>query len=151
MNQPKPHGPILLQGAMDVETNRLTGWLEKGREEEEGPWRFARGELEGHPVVVSRTHIGMANAAAATALALRRYRPRAVFNLGTTGGHCPQLHRGDILLGRRMIHLGAFVSPCRRPGEGSDPAGWEPLPTEGFRPGRGWEERPFLEGSPWLL
>ena len=151
MNQTNARGPILLQGAMEVETDRLISLLDSPREDQAGPWRFVRGMLEGVPVVVSPTGIGMANAAAATALAVDRYRPAALLNQGTAGGHHPKLHRGDILVGARLLNMGAFSTPSRGAGEGTDPACWQLFPIESFRPGEGWKERAFLDSDPWLL
>ena len=67
-------GPILLQGAMDVETGRTAALLEDRREETIGGFQFWRGRYAGLDLVVSRTEVGTVSAAAATAqgMAARR-------------------------------------------------------------------------------
>src|SRR4051812_2053528 len=68
--------PVLVQGAMASETDRLVSLLEGAREEQIGSWRFWLGTVDGYPVIVSRTNKGMSNAAAATAVAVERFHPR---------------------------------------------------------------------------
>src|SRR6267154_1954452 len=70
---------------------------------------------------------GMENAAAATALGAERYHPLAIVNQGTAGGHQPDLHANDIVLGVEAVNLGSFKTPARGRGAGVDPAGWSPL------------------------
>ncbi len=86
--------PILIQGAMDVEVETLVAALKEKQELTVGAWTYWQGTLSGYPVVISRTEVGLANAAAATTLAMEHFRPRLVINQGTAGGHDPALHRG---------------------------------------------------------
>ncbi|GHD64614.1 5'-methylthioadenosine/S-adenosylhomocysteine nucleosidase [Jeongeupia chitinilytica] len=119
--------PIVIQGAMQVEIASLVAQLDEVVVETAGGWTFWSGLLGGVPVVISRTGMGMSNAAAATALAIERYAPAAVINQGTAGGHDPALQPNDLVLGTRVIHLGAFQSPFRDAGAGSDTLAWRPL------------------------
>jgi adenosylhomocysteine nucleosidase len=119
--------PVIVQGAMPSETEGLIGRLGRVEVEQIGGWTFWRGTLDGYPVVVSRTLKGVANAAAATALAVERLRPVAIVNQGTSGGHDPSLHLYDIVLGTSSVSLGAFRSPYRAAGMGSNPLDWMPL------------------------
>ncbi len=119
--------PLVVQGAMPVETERLAGRLEGARVETVAGWTFWHGRLDGYPVIVSLTRKGMTSVAAATTLAAERYRPVAIVNQGTAGGHDPALHVGDIVLGRAAVNLGAFKTAHRRRGQGSDTLEWTPL------------------------
>src|SRR5712691_10311716 len=92
--------PVIVQGAMDLEVKKFASRLDNLRLEKVGGWTFWRGTLDGYPVIVSKTMKGLANSAAATALAAERYHPVAIVNQGTAGGHDPQLHVYDIVLGR---------------------------------------------------
>ena len=58
--------PIVVQGAMDVEIQKLAGMLEHPVRDEVGGWTFWRGTIDGYPVVISKSLKGMENAAAAT-------------------------------------------------------------------------------------
>jgi len=119
--------PIVVQGAMDVEIRTLAATVHNRTEERVGGWTFWRGDIEGYPVVVSKTEKGMVNAAAATALAIERYQPAAIINQGTAGGHAPDLHVFDIVLGVNAVNLGAFKTRYRARGGGSNHAEWDPL------------------------
>ena len=119
--------PVLVQGAMDVEIRRLAGALDDATEERVSGWTFWRGTIDGYPVVISKTLKGLSNAAAATTLAAERYHPVAIINQGTAGGHQPDLHVYDIVLGMDAINLGSFKTGYRARGEGSNVADWNPL------------------------
>ena len=91
-------GPILIQGAMDVETDRTAGRLEGRTEETMAGFRFWRGRYRGLELVVSRTEVGTISAAAATALGIQRFSPILVLNQGTAGAHRSDLHVGDVVV-----------------------------------------------------
>jgi adenosylhomocysteine nucleosidase len=112
---------------MRLETERLVGRLADVEVEQVGGWTFWHGSVDGYPVIVSKTLKGVANAAAATAVTAQRHRPVAVINQGTAGGHDPGLHLYDIVLGASAVSLGAFKSPYRAAGAGSNPLDWKPL------------------------
>ncbi len=119
--------PIVVQGAMRSETEELAGRLANISVDRVGGWTFWRGTIDGYPVIVSRTLRGIANAAAATAVAIEHYQPIAIINQGTAGGHEPGLHVYDIVLGNDVVSLGAFKTPYRAAGAGSNPLSWTPL------------------------
>ena len=119
--------PVVVQGAMDVEVRTLAASLEHPEEQKVRGWTFWRGTVDGYPVVVSKTLKGMSNAAAATALAAERYEPIAIINQGTAGGHQPDLHVFDIVLGTDSVNLGSFKTGYRPRGRGSLFDEWAPL------------------------
>lgn len=117
-------GPILIQGAMDVETDLTVGRLENCREETIAGFRFWQGRYAGWDLVVSRTEVGMVSAAVATVLGIQRFSPSLVLNQGTAGAHCPDLHVGDMVIGRTCVDIQSVLMPKRGAGEGMDPAAW---------------------------
>jgi adenosylhomocysteine nucleosidase len=119
--------PIVVQGAMDVEIRKLAAVLELPTEEHVAGWIFWRGTIDGYPVVISKTLKGMSNAAAATAIAAERYHPIAIINQGTAGGHVPELHVFDIVIGTQSVNLGSFKTRYRARGGGSNHEEWDPL------------------------
>jgi adenosylhomocysteine nucleosidase len=126
IGQGRAPAPIVVQGAMTSETERLVQRLEGATREEIGSWNFWRGTIDGYPVIVSKTNKGSANAAAATMLAIERFHPRAIINQGTSGGHDPALHVYDIVIGTASLNIGAFKTPHRVAGAGSRPMEWQP-------------------------
>ncbi|KXF83449.1 5'-methylthioadenosine nucleosidase [Enterovibrio coralii] len=117
--------PILIQGAMDMETNVLINALENAKETHRGGWTFWEGDIKGHPVVISRTEIGLANAAASTTLGIELFNPKAIINQGTSGGHDPELYRGDIVVGARSFNMGAYKVEYTEKGQGIHPEKWQ--------------------------
>lgn len=121
-------GPILIQGPMPIEAEYFAGQLAHPvRVEHVGNFVFHIGTLDGYPIVVSKTSKGMENTAAATAIAIERYAPRAIINQGTAGGHDKSLAVGDIVLGQRTVSIGNFKTPPRQTGEGVEPLSWIPM------------------------
>jgi adenosylhomocysteine nucleosidase len=119
--------PVIVQGAMGVEVNRLVTILTNPTEEKVEAWTFWRGTIDGYPVIVSKTLKGMENAAAATSIAAERYHPIAIVNQGTAGGHVADLHVFDIVVGTESVNLGSFKTGYRQRGKGSDFGEWMPL------------------------
>ncbi|MFI3254847.1 MAG: 5'-methylthioadenosine/S-adenosylhomocysteine nucleosidase [Eubacteriales bacterium] len=114
--------PILIQGAMtsEVAIFRSSGNLE---EKKMGGYSFFQGEINGVSVVISETKIGMANAAAATALAIVTFAPRAILNQGIAGAHQEDLNTGDIILGGEVVSINSLEKPNTK--EGVDYKKWE--------------------------
>jgi adenosylhomocysteine nucleosidase len=119
--------PVVVQGAMRSETEEFLSRLQNVSIEKIGSWTFWRGTVDGYPVIVSRTLKGIANAAAATAIVIQRHNPIAIINQGTAGGYEPSLRLYDIVLGTSSVSLGAFKTPYRPAGAGSNTLDWVPL------------------------
>lgn len=98
---------ILVQGAMDIETEYLIKALSNPVKEQIASWTFWKGEIGNKTVIVSRTEIGITNASAATTIGIMKYSPNLIINQGTSGGHDPKLHAGDIVLAEKVINIGA--------------------------------------------
>jgi adenosylhomocysteine nucleosidase len=119
--------PVIVQGAMEVEVRRLATLLTDATEEKVQAWTFWRGTIDGYPVVVSKTLKGLANAAAATSIAAEHYRPLAIINQGTAGGHISDLRVFDIVVGTEAVNVGSFKTGYRPRGQGSAVGEWVPL------------------------
>ena len=119
--------PLLIQGAMKVETSHMVEQLTGLEEYRLGEWYFASGSYRGVPLAISRTQWGLANAAATTALAMEFFHPVAVINQGTAGAHDPALKNFDIVIGRETVNVSAWKSHFRARGEGVDEEGLDKL------------------------
>jgi len=124
-------GPILLQGAMDMEVDTFVEKLENVKEETFNGYTFWSGSIDGQEVVVSRTEVGLVNATASTILGIQKYAPSVIINQGTSGGHHPDLHTFDIVVGRSTFNMGAYRSQLTPKGKGIDTENWDfiPFPT----------------------
>jgi adenosylhomocysteine nucleosidase len=116
--------PIVIQGALPVESERMASKLQNTTTETIGGWKFWKGTYGGYPVIISKTRMGMSNSAAATAIAIERYKPIAIINQGTSGGHDPALKVFDIVLGKFATNIGAFKTPKLALGGGSNSLEW---------------------------
>ncbi|MBQ6297086.1 MAG: 5'-methylthioadenosine/S-adenosylhomocysteine nucleosidase [Selenomonadaceae bacterium] len=112
--------PIIIEGAMNTETEVLIRALKNPVAYRELNYLFVAGTYKDYPVVIVRTEIGMANAAASTALAIKKFNPVAVINQGTAGGHDPALKIGDIVIGERSFDNTAYRSAYSAAGVGID-------------------------------
>lgn len=99
---------ILVQGAMDMEVDYLVKALHNPTKKQIGSWVFWKGKIKNIDVVVSRTEVGLVNASAATTIGIMTYHPTLIINQGTSGGHDPKLHQGDIVLGTKIINIGSM-------------------------------------------
>ncbi|MDO6567635.1 5'-methylthioadenosine/S-adenosylhomocysteine nucleosidase [Alteromonas sp. 1_MG-2023] len=122
-----PLAPIMIQGPMPIEAEYFASLLTDVRVEHSGNATFYLGELNGYPMVVAKTGKGLENTAAATAIGIARYQPRMIINQGTSGGHDPALHVGDIVLGEKSVNASNFKTPKLSAGEGSNPLDWIPM------------------------
>ena len=112
--------PILIEGAMNTETETLIRALKNPVAYRELNYLFVAGTYKDYPVVVVRTEIGMANAASSTALAIKKFNPVAVINQGTAGGHDSALKIGDIVIGEKSFDYTAIKVTYSAAGEGAD-------------------------------
>ena len=112
--------PILIEGAMNTETEILIRALKNPVTYRELNYLFVAGAYKDYPVVIVRTEIGLANAAASTALAIKKFNPCAVINQGTAGGHDSALKIGDIIIGEQSFDYAAFKSSYTQAGTGID-------------------------------
>lgn len=117
--------PLMIQGAMDAEIDGYLSQIGRPEAVTVGGFPFYRGSFCGKDLIVCKTGIGIINAAAATATGILEFHPAAVINQGIAGAHVPQLHIGDIVVGKACININDLKMPARGVGEGSDPLKWE--------------------------
>jgi len=119
---------LMIQGALEQELAPLRNALEGPLLETAGPWTFWTGSIGRIKVVLSRTDEGPLNAAAATALGIHRFHPRAIVNHGLAGAHNSELHKGDIVVGKCTVDYSGFRSVSAGRGEGIHCWRWSPKP-----------------------
>lgn len=112
--------PILIQGAMNIETDALVRSLKKPVVYRYNNYLFVAGTYRNYPIVISRTEQGLSNAAASTILAIEKFNPVVVINQGTAGGSDPAVHVGDIVIGEKSIPSSAFWTEQSPAGAGVD-------------------------------
>lgn len=119
---------ILVQGAEKLEIQEIVAALGPDAEKITlGPFSFWRGQIGPHTVAISLTGQALINCTTATILGIEEFRPRLIVNQGTSGAQAPYLSLHDIIVGRRALDYGAFVTQVRAVGEGSKPLTWTPV------------------------
>ncbi len=116
---------ILVQGAMDMEVAVLIKALTNPKESTYGSWTYWKGNIGDSEVIVSRTEIGLVNAAAATAIGIEKFKPTMIINQGTSGGYPKELHAGDIVIGSKIINIGATRSDRKESDVRENPRDWK--------------------------
>ena len=124
--------PILIEGAMNTETEVLIRALKNPVTYREMNYMFVAGTYKDYPVVIVRTEIGLANAAASTALAIKKFNPCAVINQGTAGGHDAAIQIGDVIIGAKSYDYAAYKSSYTAAGAGIDLTQQENLGTYAY-------------------
>jgi len=117
--------PVVIIGPMECEIHVITEALEDVKISTVGNATLYTGTYKGIPVVAIHSLIGMVNASAVTTYAINELNPSMVIIQGTAGGHNPDLHQGDIVLGQNLVETGSYYSPHRDYGEGSLQADWD--------------------------
>ena len=112
--------PLMIQGANNIEIEKLVRALKNPVAYRFSNYLYIAGTLKDYPVVISRTEQGMANSAASTVIALEKFNPCAVINQGIAGGHFPNLHVNDIVIGEKSINIGAYKTEFLPAGAGID-------------------------------
>ena len=90
---------ILVQGAMQEEIELLARMLPGGRWTEQKGYSFYETGLHETKIILSLTQVGILHACISTMLGIERYKPDALINQGTAGGHVRTLEIGDIVIG----------------------------------------------------
>ena len=101
--------PILIEGAMNIEIERLVYALKNPVVYRILNYVYIAGTYKNYPVIVARTEQGMGNAAAVTALAIEKFNPVAVINQGTAGGHVAEAQINSIIIGNKYINYTAVI------------------------------------------
>lgn len=100
----------VLIAAMDEELAAVVRVL--GGELREAPIQHGAAEIRvetvaGRRIVLVRSGIGLANAAAAAAVACTLYQPSAIFSVGSAGGIEGKVEVGDVVVGAQSVYLSA--------------------------------------------
>jgi len=120
---------VLVQGAEKLEVQELVGALgPTAKKTTLGPFSFWVGHIGPHAVAISLTGQALINCTTATILGIEEFHPKLIVNQGTSGAHAPYLGLHDIIVGRRALDYGNFVSSARAAGAGSAPLAWTPVP-----------------------
>ncbi len=118
--------PILINGAMDIEVDTLIKELDAKLIKTVAGYEYFSCEYEGYPIILSKTKIGMVNAAASTTIAVNEFSPAVIINQGCFGGYA-HLNVRDILLVETTKNITFFRTSK---GDEVDIKNWEHIDFE---------------------
>lgn len=142
--------PIVVFGAMQVEVTHLMEKLENSKTLIVAGHNCVRGKIDGYPVIVFETRMGLVNAASAATLAVEKFKPLYVLTTGTAGAHRDNLKIGDIILCEKLCNSNVYISDYRPRGAGSNGDDWEYQDSEIFINGN-WDRVRYLYSDRKLL
>lgn len=96
--------PIAVVVAMEAELRHFFARAAVVRESRDGIWLDRWVEIGGQPVVVVRSGMGVAIAAAATERVIDSHSPTAIVNYGCAGAHHREIMPGDVVIGERYVN-----------------------------------------------
>ncbi len=100
---PDDRRPVLVVAAFEEEIDHLLGHVLGSTRSRRGVWTSCEFEVEGMPVAVIRSGVGMVAAAAATEHGITAYNPRCVINFGSAGAQVRDILPGDVVIGERVV------------------------------------------------
>lgn len=142
--------PIVVMGAMRVEVEEMMQAMAKPKFKEIAGHYCAFGKIDGYPVVIMETRIGMVNAASATTIAMERFNPLCVLTTGTSSAQRDDLKVGDIVLCEKFCYYNYYITPYAPRGGGSDSFGWSYQDSEVFAQGK-WDKIRYTESNKDLI
>ena len=116
---------ILVAVAMEVEGQWLLNKMENLEEVSIGGYKFYKGKIYNRDIVMSFTKVGVINAAAALGIAINKFNPSVVINMGIVGATDLNMHIKDIVIGESCININSYWTAKAKKGEGSNLANWE--------------------------
>ena len=119
---------VLVQGAENKEVAEILEALQGAQKVEIGKFSFWTGRIGSHRIAVSLTGQALINCTASTIIGIEEFSPKLIVNQGTSGAQARFLTLHDIIIGRRAIDYGNFISAPRAAGAGSTPLAWTPVP-----------------------
>lgn len=100
----KSNNITAIVGAFQLEVEYLKSQVSGISEQKIEGIPFYTGQLNGQPIVLTRSGIGKVNAALTTAILLEHFRPKYLLFTGIAGAMNPSLHPGDIVVGKLVAH-----------------------------------------------
>ena len=118
-------GPILVQGAMQIEADAFIEKLEKVQKINIDGYIFYKGLYKNVEVIFSVTKVGSMNACISTLLGVKEFNPKCIINQGVAGGETKDIHKRDLVIGTECKNTASHESERKELGEGSDPTSWD--------------------------
>lgn len=118
---------ILIQTAMEVECSEILKVLENKVKKIMQGYIFYEGTFNNHKIIISLSKVGLIHASSSLTIAIEKYHPAMILNIGIAGATDKELHTKDIVVGESIININSYRTPYKKEKEGSNPNEWELL------------------------
>lgn len=85
---------------------------------------FYQGAYAGKQITVCHCPMGTVASAAALTLAVEKYQPDLILNVGLASGYL-HMHKGEIVVGLSIINTSSMITDKKKHGAGSNPTAWK--------------------------
>ncbi len=102
------NAPVIVV-AMPSEMRQALDQVDSPERHPLGPWVRWSGRLDGQPINLVLSGIGMVNAGSSLARCLADLKPSMVLNYGCAGAHRADMNPGDVVIGTRYVHHRAVI------------------------------------------
>lgn len=116
---------ILIQAAMEVEAEFIISNLEEKKEVNIQGYSYYEGSMYNTKIIISLSKVGLIHASASLSLAIEKYKPDIILNMGIAGATDKNIHVKDIVIGESVININSYRTPYKKDNEGSNPNEWE--------------------------
>lgn len=110
---------------MEVECSNILDKLDDVKEIGIQGYKYYEGLLQDKKIVISLSKVGLIHASASLSLAISRFNPSIILNIGIAGATSEYLHTRDIVVGESVININSYRTPYKKKDEGSHSDEWE--------------------------
>ena len=107
--------PIAIMGAMDAEIEKLLPEIKQRQTHTIAKNTYYTGQIQGKPVVVTRSGVGKVNAAITTYVMINHFNSSSIIFTGIAGAAGPELNVADVVISTALVQhdvdLTAFGAP----------------------------------------
>ncbi|GGI70035.1 5'-methylthioadenosine/S-adenosylhomocysteine nucleosidase [Shewanella hanedai] len=107
--------PIAIMGAMDAEIEKLLPEIKQRQTHTIAKNTYYTGQIQGKPVVVTRSGVGKVNAAITTYVLINHFNSSSIIFTGIAGAAGPELNVADVVISTALVQhdvdLTAFGAP----------------------------------------
>ena len=119
--------PILIQCAMEIECQKIIANLNNKKEKNIQGYTFYEGIYNNKDIVISLSKVGLIHTSASLSLAIEKYNPHLIINIGIAGSTSKNIHTKDIIIGEIVLNINSYKTPYKKEKEKSNPEEWELL------------------------
>ena len=100
--------PILIQVAMEVECQKILESISNIEEHNLNNYKVYTGLFNSYEIVILLSKVGLINTSSSLTMAIDKYHPKLVINIGISGSTSPNIHIKDIVVGTTILNINSY-------------------------------------------